>query len=225
MLGRKQVVLFHCYGGVHRSPAALAACLMAREGFLAHEAIEQILWHRPSLPPCKNRDYILWALRHWEALSSTPSARDAVPKPSVSKKRSYANVHGGPTRGSAEEYPRMGPTENLEANTETSSRRPGARMTLSEPAERDETRGGVLQSDCPAAPHCRRWKRHAGLAAERQLEYLFLYAAHDQRIECLQFYAPHVNVACKSSGKDARAWASAEGTKAVSQDLEAFFAT
>ena len=77
----------------------------------------------------------------------------------------------------------------------------------------------------PAAPHCRRWKRHAGLAAERQLEYLFLYAAHDQCIECLQFYAPHVNVACKSSGKDARASPSAEGTKAVSQDLEALFAT
>ena len=35
MLGRKQVVLFHCYGGIHRSPAALAACLMAREGFQA----------------------------------------------------------------------------------------------------------------------------------------------------------------------------------------------
>ena len=68
ILGRKQVVLFHCYGGMHRSPAALATCLMAREGFQAREATEQILWCRPSLRPWKNRDYILWALRHWEAL-------------------------------------------------------------------------------------------------------------------------------------------------------------
>ena len=70
MLGKKQVVLFHCFGGIHRSPAALAATLMAREGLQAQEAIEQILRRRPSLRPWKNRDYILWALKHWETLLS-----------------------------------------------------------------------------------------------------------------------------------------------------------
>ena len=38
MLGKKQVVLFHCFGGILRSPAALAATLMAREGLQAQEA-------------------------------------------------------------------------------------------------------------------------------------------------------------------------------------------
>ena len=46
----------------------------------------------------------------------------------------------------------------------------GVCMCLHVCTERDTTRGGVLQSDCPAALHCRRWKRHTGLAAERQLE-------------------------------------------------------
>ena len=133
------------------------------------------------------------------------SKKQTGPKPSVSKKRSFVDVREDPARSCAGEDPRMGPS--------------------SATCQRDTTRGDVLSSNCQAAPHCRRWKRHAGLPREKQLEYLFLYAAHEQCVQCLQFYAPRVNVACRSGGQDARAWASADGTKAVSQELEELFVT
>ena len=133
------------------------------------------------------------------------SKKQTGPKPSVSKKRSFVDAREDPARSCAGEDPRMGPS--------------------SATCQRDTTRGDVLSSNCQAAPHCRRWKRHAGLPREKQLEYLFLYAAHEQCVQCLQFYAPRVNVACRSGGQDARAWASADGTKAVSQELEELFVT
>ena len=165
-----------------------------------------------------------------------PSASEAVPrpstskkrtgaKPSVSKQRSFVDVCEDPARSCAGEDPRMGPTEKQAVNPERDDRRSGGRRTSSATCQRDTTRGDVLSSDCQAAPHCRRWKRHAGLPREKQLEYLFLYAAHEQCVQCLQFYAPRVNVACRSGGQDARAWASADGTKAVSQELEELFVT
>ena len=55
-------VLFHCFGGINRSPAALCAWLVLDGQCSADEAVDCILSARPALQPWKCRDYALLAL-------------------------------------------------------------------------------------------------------------------------------------------------------------------
>ena len=59
-------ILFHCFGGINRSSAALCAWLIFAEHFSAENAIELLLKARPGLDPWYRRDHFLWALRSWE---------------------------------------------------------------------------------------------------------------------------------------------------------------
>ena len=59
---QKHVVLFHCFGCIDRSSAALGAMLIAMHGFLTDEAIAWLLCARPALRPWNKRDAVLWAL-------------------------------------------------------------------------------------------------------------------------------------------------------------------
>eukprot|EP00438_Fugacium_kawagutii_P031371 Skav200594 [mRNA] locus=scaffold4926:378:824:- [translate_table: standard] len=59
-------ILFHCFGGINRSSAALCAWLMFRYECPASECISSLLNARPTLGPWKRRPHALWALKSWE---------------------------------------------------------------------------------------------------------------------------------------------------------------
>ena len=59
-------ILFHCFGGINRSSAALCAWLIFRHDLTAEEAVHSLLVARPSLYPWKFRPHALWALKTWE---------------------------------------------------------------------------------------------------------------------------------------------------------------
>ncbi|CAE7367738.1 unnamed protein product [Symbiodinium sp. CCMP2592] len=60
--GKDFNVLFHCFGGINRSPAALCAWLMQDTRCSAAEAVGRILAARPALRAWRRRDYVLLAL-------------------------------------------------------------------------------------------------------------------------------------------------------------------
>lgn len=79
---------------------------------------------------------------------------------------------------------------------------------------------------CSGAPHCGTWEsRHGRLAEGKQMEYLFLYAAEAHCLPCLQFYAPRVNVHCKSCRKNARAWAEQRKDQVLPPELDAWLSS
>ena len=59
-------ILFHCFGGVNRSSAALCAWLIFRRQLSAEAAVQSLLTARPTLHPWKHRPHVFWALRTWE---------------------------------------------------------------------------------------------------------------------------------------------------------------
>ena len=59
-------LLFHCFGGINRSSAALVAWLIFRHDLSAEAAIDILLSVRPSLRPWEKRPHVLWALKTWE---------------------------------------------------------------------------------------------------------------------------------------------------------------
>ena len=59
-------ILFHCFGGVNRSSAALCAWLIFRRRLSAEAAVQSLLTARPTLHPWKHRPHVFWALRTWE---------------------------------------------------------------------------------------------------------------------------------------------------------------
>ena len=59
-------ILFHCYGGINRSSAALCAWLIFRHGLTTKEAVRSLLAARPTLCPWTHRPHVLWALHTWE---------------------------------------------------------------------------------------------------------------------------------------------------------------
>ena len=58
--------LFHCFGGINRSTAALCAWLVIWWDLSVEDAIDCVLQQRPSLRPWKRRAYVLYALRSLE---------------------------------------------------------------------------------------------------------------------------------------------------------------
>ena len=60
--GRRLVVLFHCYAGVNRSPAAALAWLMVSCGFDLNQALRCLMMERKALKPLSKREYALHAL-------------------------------------------------------------------------------------------------------------------------------------------------------------------
>ena len=79
---------------------------------------------------------------------------------------------------------------------------------------------------CSGAPHCGTWESRRGRLAEgKQMEYLFLYAAEAHCVPCLQFYAPRVNVHCKSCRKNARAWAEQRKDQVLPPELDAWLSS
>ena len=76
--------LFHCFGGINRSTAALCAWLVIWWDLSVEDAIDCVLQQRPSLRPWKRRAYVLYALRslehhkhawRWEFETSWPKCR------------------------------------------------------------------------------------------------------------------------------------------------------
>lgn len=61
------IPLFHCFGGIHRSPADLCAWLILWDDISAEDAVMRVLSQRPSLRPWKHRAYVFWALRTLQA--------------------------------------------------------------------------------------------------------------------------------------------------------------
>ena len=59
-------ILFHCFGGVNRSSAALCAWLIFRRQLSAEAAVQSLLTARPTPHPWKHRPHVFWALRTWE---------------------------------------------------------------------------------------------------------------------------------------------------------------
>ena len=59
-------ILFHCFGGVNRSSAALCAWLIFRHGLTTQEAVQSLLAARPTLCPWQHRPHVFWALHTWE---------------------------------------------------------------------------------------------------------------------------------------------------------------
>ena len=59
-------LLFHCFGGINRSSAALATWLIFKHAMNADDAIDVLLKARPTLNPWVKRPHILWALKTWE---------------------------------------------------------------------------------------------------------------------------------------------------------------
>ena len=59
-------ILFHCFGGVNRSSAALCAWLIFQRDLTTEDAVHSLLVARPSLCPWKFRPHVLWALKTWE---------------------------------------------------------------------------------------------------------------------------------------------------------------
>ena len=85
-----------------------------------------------------------------------------------------------------------------------------------------------FRSSCPAYPHCKektwRQKQRAHPTDDvKLLQYLYLYAAQDHCLRCLEFYATCVelDVACESCQLDARGWASFNG-QTVPQEIKDF---
>ena len=62
----EQGILFHCFGGVNRSSAALCAWLIFRRRLSAEAAVQSLLTARPTLHPWKHRPHVFGALRTWE---------------------------------------------------------------------------------------------------------------------------------------------------------------
>lgn len=60
--GRDFNVLFHCFGGINRSPAALCAWLVQDKHCSAEDAVARVLEARPALGSWQRRDYVLLAL-------------------------------------------------------------------------------------------------------------------------------------------------------------------
>ena len=58
-------VLFHCFGGIHRSSAALCAWLLFRHDLSHMESLCLLLKVRPSLAPWTQRDHVFWVLHEW----------------------------------------------------------------------------------------------------------------------------------------------------------------
>ena len=52
--GQTPGLLFHCFGGINRSSAALAAWMIFRHGVSAEAAIDALLSVRPGLHPWRN---------------------------------------------------------------------------------------------------------------------------------------------------------------------------
>ena len=59
-------ILFHCFGGINRSSAALCAWLIFQRDLTTEEAVHSLLVARPSLYPWKFRPHVLGALKTWE---------------------------------------------------------------------------------------------------------------------------------------------------------------
>ena len=59
-------ILFHCFGGINRSSAALCAWLIFRHGLTTQEAVRSLLTARPTLCPWTHQPHVLWALHTWE---------------------------------------------------------------------------------------------------------------------------------------------------------------
>ena len=75
MKGAPFGILFHCFGGINRSAAALCAWLIFKYDLQPLEAVEVLLRARPSLDPWKRRDHVCWALQHWFEQRSVLRAR------------------------------------------------------------------------------------------------------------------------------------------------------
>ena len=60
-------VLFHCFGGINRSPGALCAWLVLDGQCTVDEAVAALLEARPALCPWQSRDYVLLALNRLRA--------------------------------------------------------------------------------------------------------------------------------------------------------------
>ena len=58
-------VLFHCMGGVNRSPAAACAWLLLLHDVDVKDVISWVFEERKHLRPWRKRDYVLWALILW----------------------------------------------------------------------------------------------------------------------------------------------------------------
>ena len=59
-------VLFHCMGGVNRSPAAACARLLLLHDVDVKDVISWVFEERKHLRPWRKRDYVLWALIVWQ---------------------------------------------------------------------------------------------------------------------------------------------------------------
>ena len=62
---RPLTVLFHCFGGIHRSSAALCAWLMLRHDLSPEASLLSLLRVRPSLSQWMRRDHVFWLLHEW----------------------------------------------------------------------------------------------------------------------------------------------------------------
>lgn len=58
-------VLFHCMGGVNRSPAAACAWLLLLHDVGVKDVISWVFEERKHVRPWRKRDYVLWALIVW----------------------------------------------------------------------------------------------------------------------------------------------------------------
>ena len=62
----KRGILFHCFGGINRSSAALCAWLIFYYEMTTEQAVQTLLHARPTLGPWRHRPHVLWALHSWE---------------------------------------------------------------------------------------------------------------------------------------------------------------
>ena len=98
LLGREDDLstglLFHCFGGVNRSSAALAAWLIFQHAMDADDAIDLLLKARPTLNPWEKRPHILWALKTREKrrLSVCDIVEQALSEATPTSKRSKCSV-------------------------------------------------------------------------------------------------------------------------------------
>ena len=83
-------LLFHCFGGINRSSAALAAWLIFKHAMDADDAIDVLLQAHPTLNPWDKRPHILWALKTWEKrrLSVCDIVEQALSEMAPTSKRS-----------------------------------------------------------------------------------------------------------------------------------------
>ena len=87
-------LLFHCFGGINRSSAALAAWLIFKHAMNADDAIDVLLKAHPTLNPWVKRPHILWALKTWEKrrLSVCDIVERALSEMTPTSKRSKCSV-------------------------------------------------------------------------------------------------------------------------------------